>query len=81
MRKLTMIRRVDALGRIVIPIELRKMLSMESGQDVEMSVQGETLILHRFLPGCIFCGQYEKLLIYEGKHICEQCRRRISAGR
>lgn len=78
MRKGSIIRRVDSLGRIVIPIELRKMVGMECGQDVEMTVQGETLELRRFAPGCIFCGSYDHVLTYEGKYVCTDCCRKLA---
>lgn len=74
-----MIRRVDELGRIVIPAELRRMLAMESGKDVELIVKGETLVLRRFEPGCIFCGRLEQLVTYEGKNVCACCRRKLAA--
>lgn len=78
MKKLSLIRRVDNLGRIVIPVEVRRMMDMESGQDLEMIVKDEILVLRRFAPGCVFCGEYEKLVAYEGKYVCAQCRQKLS---
>lgn len=78
MRHLSLIRRVDELGRIVIPVELRRMLGMESGQDVELIVKDEMLMLRRFQPGCVFCGRLEQLVIFEGKNICSSCRKRLT---
>lgn len=78
-KKRSIIRRVDNLGRIVIPAELRKLLDMDCGQDVEMTMRDDFLILRRFVPGCIFCGQYGRLLLFEGEYVCMDCRRRLTA--
>lgn len=61
----------------MIPVEVRRMMDMQSGQDIEMLVTEETLVLRRFAPGCIFCGGYEALVFYEGKYVCAQCRRKL----
>lgn len=78
MEKISLIRRIDSLGRIVIPVEVRRMLDMECGQDVEMVIKDESVILRRFAPGCIFCGKYEDLVSYEGKLVCGDCCRNLS---
>lgn len=78
MRGLSMVRRVDNLGRIVIPVEFRRMMEMNCGQDVELIVKEDTLVLKRFQPGCVFCGFMDELSIFEGKRVCLSCRRRLS---
>ena len=78
MRTPFLIRRVDDLGRIVIPIELRRMLDLENGQDMSITVQADALVLRKFQPGCIFCGEREQLVIFEGKHVCTCCRNRLT---
>lgn len=77
MKKLSIIRRVDALGRIVIPANLRRMMQLEGGQDVELIVRNGELVLRRFEPGCIFCGGFEQLSCLDGKVICGDCRRKL----
>ena len=77
MRTPFLIRRVDDLGRIVIPVELRKMMQLESGQTVTLSIEADTLVLRRFVPGCVFCGITEQLSVFEGKNICAVCLRRL----
>ncbi len=77
MRTAFMVRRVDGLGRIVIPAELRRMLELECGQEMEMTVQADALVLRKFAPGCIFCGKAEQLVLFEGKNVCAFCRRRL----
>lgn len=78
MRTLFLIRRVDDLGRIVIPVELRRMLELENGQDVSITVQADALVLRKFMPGCVFCGEWEQLAVFEGKHVCASCRNRLT---
>ena len=73
MATVTIVRKMDDLGRIVIPIELRRQLELECGQEVEMSCQGSTILLKKFLPSCVFCGGREKLVSYQQKHICSVC--------
>lgn len=77
MKTLSFIRRVDNLGRIVIPVELRRALELEDGQEVELTLHAETLVLQKFEPGCLFCGALEELVVYEGKNICASCRQRL----
>ncbi len=72
------IRRVDELGRIVIPIELRRILELESGQEVELTVQSDTLVLRKFVPGCVFCGEMGQMVIFREKNVCAACLRRLT---
>ena len=67
------VRRIDSAGRFVLPIELRRQLELECGQEVEMTCQGSSILLKKFLPSCVFCGGREKLLCYQQKHICSVC--------
>ena len=78
MRTPFLIRRVDDLGRIVIPVELRRMLELENGQDLSITVQAEALVLRKFSPGCVFCGEREQLVVFEGKPVCASCRNRLT---
>lgn len=67
------IRRVDELGRIVLPIELRRSLEIEERDPVEIFMQDDTVILRKYRPTCIFCGAQFDLLEYRGKRICRIC--------
>ena len=68
-----MIRKVDELGRIVIPHEIRKALEIRSGDNLELTREGDCLILHKFETACIFCGGKETLSVYRDKCICLPC--------
>ena len=80
MKTLGIIRKVDELGRIVIPHELRKSLQISSGDMMEMWCQGETLTLRKFSPNCVFCGSTDSLSAYHEKYICSQCLRNLKRG-
>lgn len=57
MKKATgIVRRVDELGRIVLPIELRRVLGIQEKDKLEIYTEGDTIILHKYAPGCVFCG-------------------------
>ncbi len=71
-------RRIDQLGRIVIPAELRRMLGIESGDQLEMSVTGERLVIAKAEPDCALCGGRKKLVEIHEKHVCRTCVTAIS---
>ncbi len=73
MRAPGMIRKVDDLGRIVIPAEIRQAMELSKGDPVEMFLQEDQLVLRKFVPSCIFCGGVEGLVTYSGKNICGNC--------
>ena len=67
------VRKVDELGRIVIPIELRRTLSVDIKDALEIFVEGNTIILKKYEPACIFCGESRDVIDYRGKKICPEC--------
>ena len=64
------VRKVDELGRIVLPIELRRTLNIEEKDALEIYVDGESILLKKYQPACIFCGSAEDIKIYKSKNIC-----------
>jgi len=67
------VRKLDNLGRIVIPMELRKVMGLEVGTPVEIYVEGEIIMLKKYQPSCIFCGEAFGVIDYKGKKICKKC--------
>jgi len=67
------VRKVDELGRVVIPIELRRTLDIEEKDSLEIYVDGDKIILRKYEPACIFCGNADEVRIYKEKNICESC--------
>lgn len=67
-------RKVDQLGRVVIPKELRTVLDIEDNKDLlEIYVEGDKIILKKFTAGCAFCGNEGNLSIFKDKTICTNC--------
>ena len=75
MKSTGIVRKVDELGRIVIPIEMRRTLGVDSHDPIEMSVDGESIILRKYAPGCVFCGNPNEIIDFHGKRICRDCIR------
>ncbi|HYE80715.1 MAG: AbrB/MazE/SpoVT family DNA-binding domain-containing protein [Pseudomonadota bacterium] len=73
MKSTGIVRKVDELGRVVIPIELRRTLNIEEKDSLEIYVDGEHIILKKYEPACIFCGNAKDVIQYKGKNICPAC--------
>ncbi len=67
------VRKVDELGRVVIPIELRRTLGIEKKDALEIYVDAEKIILKKYEPACVFCGNAENVEVFKGKNICREC--------
>lgn len=78
MKATGVVRRVDELGRIVLPIELRRTLGIEIKDGMELYVEGESIILHKYVPACMFCGNAEEVQQYKGKLVCRECVKGIT---
>ena len=78
MKSTGIIRRVDELGRVVLPIELRNKFNITEKDPMEIYVEGNSIILKKFEPNCVFCGNSKNLVEYQGKLICEKCANKIS---
>lgn len=78
MKETGIVRPVDKLGRIVIPKELRRLMNVENEKDsFEIFARGDSLILKKHNPGCIFCDTTENCFTYEGHTICKNCAQNI----
>ena len=73
MKSTGIVRKVDDLGRIVLPKELRKVLNIDERDPLEIFVDGNYIMLQKYEPSCIFCGNAEKVISYKGKNICQSC--------
>ena len=78
MKSTGIVRRMDDLGRVVIPIELRRTLDIAEKDPLEIYVDGNMIILKKYEPACIFCGSSQKLVIHQGKNICQECVRKLT---
>lgn len=73
MKSTGLVRKIDELGRVVIPIELRRTFDLNEKDPVEIFVDEEQVILRKFTPNCIFCGEGGELKVLKGKSICKEC--------
>lgn len=73
MKATGIVRKVDQLGRMVIPKELRKTMDVESGTPLEVYINDDEIILKKYNPGCIFCGETMDVEEFKGKNICRSC--------
>ena len=67
------VRKVDELGRIVLPIELRRTLGIDEKDSLEIYVDGASVILRKYQPSCIFCDDATDVISYKGKNVCRKC--------
>lgn len=73
MKSTGIVRKVDELGRVVIPIELRRTLGIDEKDALEIYVDSEKIILKKYEPACIFCGNASQVTHFKGKNVCKEC--------
>ncbi len=77
MKSTGMVRKVDELGRIVLPAEIRQSMDINVRDAVEIYTDEDRIILQRYQPACIFCSSVDGITYFNGKRICSNCLRRI----
>lgn len=77
MKSTGIVRRVDELGRIVLPIELRRTLDIAEKDCLEIYMDGPAIVLKKYQPSCIFCDEARDIVIFHGKNICSKCIKEI----
>lgn len=73
MRATGYVRKVDELGRVVLPKELRKSCNLHAQDQYEIFIDGQSILIERYYPRCVFCGNIEPIKEYKGKKICGRC--------
>ena len=73
MKSTGIVRKVDELGRIVIPIELRRTLDIAEKDALEIYVDADKIILKKYEPACVFCGSADNVINYKNKNVCQAC--------
>ena len=73
MKSTGIVRKVDELGRIVIPKEMRAKMNISNSDPIEIYVDGDKIILSKYVDSCLFCGSDENLCSFKGKKICQVC--------
>ena len=77
MKSTGIVRKVDELGRIVLPIELRRTLDIAEKDSLEIYSDGASIVLKKYEQACVFCGGVKDIVAYKGKNICEDCRKEL----
>ena len=77
MRATGIVRQIDELGRVVLPIELRRSFDLKEHDRVEISVEEDRIVLRKFEPSCVLCGGTKELTEFRGKLLCGKCVRDI----
>ncbi len=77
MQSTGIVRKIDELGRIVIPIELRRSMDIVPTDPLEILVGNESIILRKYVPTCIFCGNSENVFIFNNQCVCRQCQKEL----
>lgn len=73
MKSTGIVRKVDELGRIVLPIEMRRNLDIEEKDSLEIFADGDSIVLRKYQSACIFCDNAKNIINFEGKNICPDC--------
>lgn len=73
MKSTGVVRRVDELGRIILPIELRRTFEMSIKDPIEIYTEDDKIVLKKFQRTCVFCDSAEDLIDYKGKMVCKEC--------
>ena len=73
MKTTGIIRKVDEVGRIVLPIELRATMDIDNRDFIEIFTEDDKIILKKYQPSCIFCGETENITLFRGKNVCPDC--------
>ena len=77
MKSTGVVRKVDELGRIVLPIEIRKTLDIQVKDPIEIFTDSDRIILQKYQPACVFCNNVDSVTYFNGKRVCTACIEKI----
>ena len=78
MKSTGIVRKLDNLGRVVIPIELRKTFDIAINDTLEIFTEGDKIILKKYHPACVFCNDARNVRLFKEKLVCEKCIRELT---
>ena len=79
MKSTGVVRQLDTLGRIVLPIELRRTMDINFKDMIEIFVEDDRIVLKKYHPACIFCGDARNVVTFKDKLVCQNCMDELSA--
>lgn len=77
MKSTGIVRKVDELGRIVIPIEMRRTLNIDEKDSLEIYSEGDSIVLRKYRESCVLCGSMTNSISFNGKNICVDCLKKL----
>ena len=77
MKSTGIVRKVDSLGRIVLPIEIRKILDINEKDSIEIFIDNDQIVLQKYQPACVFCNSVGDIVYFNGKRVCAECIGRL----
>ena len=80
MKSTGVVRKVDELGRIVLPISIRQIMDINEKDSLEIFTDENKIILQKYQPYCIFCNNADNIVYFSGKRVCEDCLAKIKAS-
>lgn len=72
--------KMDSLGRIVIPVRLRRRFELKPNDSLEIFTEGDSIIMRKYIASCVFCGNEDSLKELKGKYVCSNCISKLSEG-
>ena len=79
MKTTGILRKIDGLGRVVVPMEIRNKLEISQNDPLEIHVEGNAIVLRKFEPDCTFCGSSKNVIEFKGKNVCEKCAKELKS--
>jgi len=79
MKSTGIVRKVDELGRIVLPVEMRRTLDIAEKDALEIYVEGDTIILRKYQAACVFCDSLRNVISFKGRNVCADCIGKMKA--
>lgn len=80
MKSTGIVRKIDELGRIVLPIEIRNTMDIKNRDAIEIFVDEDKIILKKYEPACLFCGNADNVTFFKGKLVCKDCIESLKAA-
>ena len=79
MKSTGIVRKVDELGRVVLPIEMRRTLDISEKDALEIYVEGENIILRKYQAACVFCDSTKDIISFKGRNVCTSCIEKLNS--
>ena len=79
MKSTGFVKKIDDLGRILIPKEIRSSMELDNKDSLEIFIESDRIILQKYQPSCIFCKNADNVVFFEGRRICAECLSKLKS--